>query len=65
MGSVADGTATGDGVGGLDIGAMLGDHPKVIEELFPVTLEDSRTGRQHWHEPAAVAEAVAEELFKR
>lgn len=51
--------------GGLDMTAMLGDGPKPIEELFPVTLEDPRTGRQYWHESAAVTEAVAKELFDR
>lgn len=50
-------------LGGLDITAMMGDGPKPIEELFPVTLEDPRTGRQYWHESAVVTEAVAKELF--
>lgn len=45
--------------------AMMGDDPKPIEELFPVTLQDPRTGRQYWHEPAAVARDVANELFER
>lgn len=43
--------------------AMMGDGPKPIEELFPVTLQDPRTGRQYWHESATVTEAVAKILF--
>ena len=50
-------------LGGLDMTAMMSDGPEPIEELFPITLQDPRTGRQYWHESAAVAEAVAKELF--
>lgn len=49
----------------LDIGAIMGDGSKVIEELFPVTVQDPRTGRQHWHESASVAAAVSKTLFER
>lgn len=67
---------TGSGIGegyasgnppleGLDMSAIMGDSPKPIAELFPATLQDSRTGRQYWHVDAAVAEAVAKELFDR
>lgn len=67
---------TGSGIGegfasgnqpleGLDMSAIMGDSPKPIAELFPVTLQDSRTGRQYWHVKAAVAEAVAKELFDK
>lgn len=43
----------------------MGEGSKPIEELFPITLHDPRTGRQYWHETAAVAEAVAKELFEK
>ncbi|CAM9861181.1 unnamed protein product [Scytosiphon promiscuus] len=67
---------TGSGVGegyssgntpleGLDMSAMMGDSPKPITELFPVTHHDSRTGRQYWYVKGAVAEVVATELFDR
>lgn len=57
------GASGGAALGELDMTAMMGDGPKPIEELFPVTLQDPRTGRQYWHESAAVTEAVAKELF--
>ncbi len=61
-----EGNASGSAaIGAMDMTAMLGDGPKPIEELFPVTLQDPRTGRQYWHESAAVTEAVAKELFDK
>lgn len=52
---------------GLDLSAIMGycSKQEVIEELFPVTLQDSRTGRQYWHERVDVAKAVAKELFDK
>lgn len=44
---------------------MLSDKPKVVPELFPVTLQDTRTSRQYWHESASVAQAVTKELFEK
>lgn len=66
-GSGADGgsASSSAALGGLDMTAMMGDGPKPIEELFPVTLQDPRTGRQYWHESAAVTETVAKELFDK
>lgn len=70
MGTTGSGIAGGDAgkgsaIGGLDVTAMMGDDPKPIKELFPVTLQDPRTGRQYWHESPAVTEAVAKELFDK
>lgn len=50
---------------GLDLSAIMGycSKQQVIEELFPVTLQDSRTGRQYWYERVEVVKAVAKELF--
>lgn len=55
----------GSGIGGLELDGIAGRSTKAIDELFPVTLEDSRTGRQYWHEPASIAQAAAKELFER
>ncbi|CBJ49037.1 conserved unknown protein [Ectocarpus siliculosus] len=70
MGTTGSGIAgsdagEGSALGGLDVTAMMGDGPKPIKELFPVTLQDPRTGRQYWHESPAVTEAVAKELFDK
>eukprot|EP00903_Cladosiphon_okamuranus_P018777 g17274.t1 len=63
-GGLQGGGASGSAaLGGLGMTAMMGDGPKPIEELFPVTLQDPRTGRQYWQESAAVTESVAKELF--
>lgn len=64
--SPGDGTIESASIGGLDMASIMGgDSAKPIQELFPVTLQDPRTGRQYWHESAAVAEAVAKELFEK
>lgn len=70
MGTTGSGIAgsdagEGSALGGLDVTAMMGDGPKPIEELFPVTLQDPRTGRQYWHESPAVTEVVVKELFDK
>ncbi|CAM9126445.1 unnamed protein product [Ectocarpus sp. 12 AP-2014] len=70
MGTTGSGIAgsdagEGSALGGLDVTALMGDGPKPIKELFPVTLQDPRTGRQYWHESPTVTEAVAKELFDR
>lgn len=44
---------------------MIDDGPKVIQELFPVSLQDPRTGRQYWHAPAVVANDVIQTLFEK
>lgn len=61
----AGGPSDGATLRELDMTMMMGSEPKPIEELFPVTLQDPRTGRQYWHESAAVTEAVAKELFDK
>lgn len=71
LANLGGGGSAGTGEGGagetsvIDLGTMMRDSSKVIKDLFPVTLEDPRTGRQYWHEPARTAQVVARELFER
>ncbi|CAM9979515.1 unnamed protein product [Ascophyllum nodosum] len=64
-GAAPDDQGEGYKLAGLNLSTIIDDGPKAIDELFPVSYQDPKTGRQHWHERVEVVEAVAKELFDR
>ena len=65
LGRAPDDQGEGYKLAGLNLSTIIDDGPKAIDELFPVSYQDPKTGRQHWHERVEVVEAVAKELFDR